>query len=454
MNSSKEILADLRDNQGGLSRQGGYCLPDEDYDKGLLRLLASSSVKDLASNHHLLVYPQSFGQGDGTSRILAYDENEDMPDTVYTNNMMGFVGRNDTDIFIHSRFGSKENDYFLHYMLMKIGGLDVFNFSTSIDVTQDKIHNLLIYLFPTLLNKALAKGLLKTYIHKAYNNSNVRGKIDIFRHIKRNEPFTGRMAYDVREYSADNVVTELIRHCVEHLQHSGIGRSILRCDKTTMDNVELIKKITPSYTSGNRERIITKNLKAPIHPLYADYRPLQKLCIAILQYKRIDYGKGKNKVHGILFDGSWLWEEYLSRVLEGIMVHRYWGDGKSTIHLFFTEGREFQHIIPDYLSLGEENVVADAKYIPLDMDEIRAEQAAPVYYKTIMYMYRFSSSKGFIFYPSSADHLQRDFQIVDTEGHLFMQGLKISQAGTFLEFCNEMKDNEVSLRNSVGSLLS
>lgn len=451
MSSSKEILSDLEDNQGVLSHQGGFHLPDKDYDKGLLRLLANTSVKDLTSRHNLLVYPQSFDLGDGTSRVLGYDENDDIPDTVYTGNMIGFVGRNDTDIFIHSRFGSKENDYFPHYMLMKICGLNVFNFPTSIDITHDKIHDLLIYIFPMLLNKALAKGLLKTYIHKAYNDSNVRGKIDISRHIKRNKPFTGRMAYNVREYNADNVVTELIRHCIEHMQHSGIGRAILHCDKTTKNNIELIKKITPSYNAADRERIIAKNRKTPIHPLYAEYRPLQKLCMAILKNKRIDYGKGKNKVYGILFDGSFLWEEYVARVLGDKMIHRRSGDGKGTIYLFtdVTEGRGFQRIVPDYISLVKENVVADAKYIPLDgIGGMGAVQAASVYYKTIMYMYRFNSRKGFIFYPSSNGNLQRDFQIVGTERHIYMQGLKIAHTNSFKQFCDEMKKNEEEFMSS------
>ena len=46
-------------------------------------------------------------------------------------------------------------------------------------------------------------------------------------------------------------------------------------------------------------------------------------------------------------------------------------------------------------------IVADAKYIPLIKDELSAEKAAPVYYKTIMYMYRFNANKGFLFHPVS-----------------------------------------------------
>ena len=61
--------------------------------------------------------------------------------------------------------------------------------------------------------------------------------------------------------------------------------------------------------------MIAENLKPIIHPYYTAYKPLQNLCLSILRHKKIGYGNSKNKAYGILFDGAWLWEEYLATIL-------------------------------------------------------------------------------------------------------------------------------------------
>lgn len=43
-------------------------------------------------------------------------------------------------------------------------------------------------------------------------------------------------------------------------------------------------------------------------------------------------------------------------------------------------------------------------------DLLRREQTYSVYYKTIMYMFRFNSQKGFIFYPMEHDDPAKEVQ--------------------------------------------
>lgn len=125
--TSKETLANMLDNHGRWSDNShGYVLTDNDYDKDLLRLIAGSTISNLCEEN-LLVYPQSFNQGDGSGKVLEYVERGEESSVVYTGNMMGFIGRGDTDIFIRSRFSKDTNDYFLHYMLMRVAGLSVFD---------------------------------------------------------------------------------------------------------------------------------------------------------------------------------------------------------------------------------------------------------------------------------------------------------------------------------------
>lgn len=457
---SKETLAQLQDNQGRfLDINHSYVLLDDDYDKELLRLVSSSTISDLCSDQ-LLVYPQSFNQGDGGCRVLEYVERGvDFPAVVYTNNIMGFIGRGDTDIFIHSRFSKENDDYFLHYMLMRVAGLNVFDFETSAIKTKDNWGDFLIYLFPMVLQRALRRGILKSYVSRKYNNANLKGKIDLARHIRLNKPTTGHIAYSVREYSADNIVIQLVRHCLEFLQHHKVGRVILNSDTEIKKAVRLIKELTPSYKASELQQVIAKNRKTFIHPLYAEYRPLQQLCVAILEHRKVSYGVDKNKIHGILFDGAWLWEEYIGIVLQDLMEHRKRYDEKRKIYLLEKGDNKkgFQEIIPDFIN-KEEKVVGDAKYSMLQgKTNLKSGQAEAIYYKTIMYMYRFQSTKGFLFYPIKQGFeapILEDFKIVDTEGHLYKVGLPIAETTSFKEFCTQMQDSEAIFKSEIARLMS
>ena len=165
------------------------------------------------------------------------------------------------------------------------------------------------------LKKAMKQGIFKQYRKCEYNDANVRGVIDIPRHIRYNMPFNGKVAYRTSEYKYDNPVTQLIRHTIESIRRSPIAGNVLKCDKSTDEVVRTIYDITPSYNANDRQRIINQNLKPVKHPFYTQYTFLQRLCLHILCHKKMSYSSSENKVYGILFDGAWLWEEYLATIL-------------------------------------------------------------------------------------------------------------------------------------------
>ena len=109
--------------------------------------------------------------------------------------------------------------------------------------------------------------------------------------------------------------------------------------------------------------------------------------------------------------------------------------------------------------------VADAKYIPLHLrDHLNADSAAAVYYKTIMYMYRFDTKVGFLFHPCSQedannvktneelshlkvenDTITTSYQIEDREGcWLHEVGMIIPQRSTTsaLPSSSQMENDE------------
>lgn len=361
--------------------------------------------------------------------------------TIYTNNIMGFVGYNNTRLRIYSRFsGNDGKDFFMHYLLQKVFAVNLFNLKYTSN--SDSIFDFLIYLFPAFLKRAMIQGMYREYQTKHYNDSHVRGRIDISRHIKQNIPFTGKIAYSSREYTADNAVTQLIRHTIEFISHHPYCGNILQNDEETKRNVALIKAATNStYNHRDRQRVINQNLRAIRHPYYSEYRNLQKLSLLILRHEELKFGNSNDEIYGILFDGAWLWEEYLAIILKDVMTH--YTQKNSPFHLFRRkDNTTFQQIVPDFYN-SKLNIVADAKYIPLqEKDKLSGDQALSIYYKTVMYMHRFNCKNGFLLYPATKCHAE-PLQIEETDGKLHKIGLAIPQNATkWDEFITQMTENE------------
>ena len=304
---------------------------------------------------------------------------------------MGFLGVGEQRLAIESRFSHGENDFFFQYLLERV--LDFPNFidlETSVN-QEDKLFYLLLFLFPGYLCQAMRKGLFKAYIHTEYNDGNVRGSIDVARHIKRNIPFTGNIAYSQREYSYDNTLTELIRHTIEFIKGKPQGRRLLYIVK---DEVRQVVQATQNYKPGNRRKIIDENCKNVVrHAYYHEYRALQQLCILILRNEQHQYGTGTRNVYGILFDGSWLWEEYVNTLIGGHFYHPRNKAGAGAQRLFHGNNGM---IYPDFIGKDNKNrVIEDAKYKPFQNISGRD------YLQILAYMFRFDCKRGYYLYPES-----------------------------------------------------
>lgn len=381
-----------------------------------LKFLSSATIERLNSvkseEGGILVWPHSFKEcKDDLAKMkvveCTLDENYKKIDTLKTNNLVGFVGNGEVQVEIDTRFCSnnngKEQDYFLYYMLSKVFHLNIVNMEVGSGSLKEL--DLLIFMFPRLLQDAMRQGLYKQYVKREYNDSNIRGTIDVNRHLRFNYPANGRIAYRTREFSYDNYVTQLIRHTIEHVARHPMGAALLSESKEMEECVRNIVQNTSSYQKSAKRTVIADNRKVVSHPYFTKYKALQQLCLAILRNERISHGTQSDKVHGVLIDVAWLWEEYLAIILSDIGFKHH--TNKDGFQLFANRenGKLFQKVIPDYLHIN--NYVADAKYIPLHrFEHLDAERAAAVYYKTIMYMYRFATPKGFLFHPCHANDIE------------------------------------------------
>ena len=353
--------------------------------------IADKSFEQL-ENEGVLVFPAGIRDyTDITSEQMIL---QSVNDEYVLGNVMGFIGCGTDRLIIESRFGSECNDYFLLYLLGK-----VLNFPNIVDLQTDadrenQLFNWLVFLFPYYLQKAARKGLFKTYIRREYNDANIKGTIDIARHIRQNTPFVGKIAYSQREYSADNNIIELVRHTIEFIKKKPYGHNLL---VTVKDEVKLVVEATPRYRLCDRQKIVAKNKQSPIrHAYYHEYRMLQRLCILILQHQKHQIGSGTRQIYGILFDGAWLWEEYINTLIKDYFVHPSNKSGVGAQHLF--NGNSKGLIYPDFIGKApHSHVIADAKYKPIDNIGNRD------YLQVLAYMFRFDANRGYYLYPEKYD---------------------------------------------------
>ena len=306
----------------------------QDDDKINIEKISSHKISELRSDSDstLLIFPFDLDQyGDNIKNEVVCKIKDN---NIHTGNIMGFVGVNDTQITIRSRFDSSQReDFFMHYMLQKVFSINIFDLKDS--SSNESVFDFILYLFPYYLKKALRQGVFKQYQTKHFNDANIRGVINGNRHMSNNIPFAGKVEYRTREHSNDNHVTQLIRHTIEYIRDHKVGRNILQTDNYTKECVEIICDATTSYNRNNRDKILNGNNKSVSHPYFSSYTILQKLCKSILTHKGLKYGKKDNKIYGLLFDGAWLWEEYLFTILVSYgFRHPRNKMGKDHIYLF------------------------------------------------------------------------------------------------------------------------
>lgn len=399
--------------------------------------ISNKTLAELATEENLLIFPTNLDDSADLlkhSRICNLSKSYKEEDSIFsTENVAGFIGINDTDISITSRFAKNEDDYFLHYMIQKVLNLNITNLTFS--SSQESVLNLLVYIFPRLLQQAVCQGIYKEYQTFRRNDENVKGIIEISRHIQKNIPFEGKVLYKTREYSYDNTTTELIRHTIEYISTKKDIAGILTSSQGIRDAVKRIKMTTPLYNAGERQKIIAAAIKKQNHPYFTSYIPLKKLCIQILQNKKIKFARKKNRVYGILFDVAWLWEQYLASILKQIgFVHPENRKGMGAISVLTNNIGRF---IPDFY---RDDFVLDAKYKPFDKRNPPSDDLAQL----IAYMHILKAVKGGYIYPSENENqkiLNELGEIKGMGGMLYLCPFYIPQnCNSFFEFLEKIRN--------------
>ena len=410
----------------------------------LSQVLLDRTLDNLCKEENIFIFPNDLKN----SPDLEKDQKifETVNKEIKTGNVIGFLGYGQERLTISSRFSIKGDDYFLHYLLQKVLHINL----TSLDVAlsrEERLYQLLMYLFPKYLQAAIRKGLYKEYHRFSHNDSHVKGVIDVRNHLKKNLPFTGNIAYTTREFTYDNPLMQLVRHTIEYIKNQkSIGQGVLDNLLTSRENVAEIVRVTPSYKLADRAKIIRGNQSKPIrHAYFHEYRKLQELCLMILNQEKHGLGYQDQKIHGILFDVAWLWEEYVYTLLPKDFTHPRNKDKTDGISVFSNRERK---VYPDFYQ-KELKIVLDAKYKKLEDTEkgINREDL----FQLISYSYILKAEKAGLVFPSEDKVVDNEIGKLAGYGALLKKwSIQIPQnSSSYREFCEMMENSEETFKRNI-----
>jgi len=367
---------------------------------------------------------------------------------VNTNNCMGVVKLRDKEtgeavqIEIGSRFDGNAEQFFLTYLLSKVFGGSIVDL---VDLGRDSLWDMLLaFLFRRRLQEASAIGLFKQYQTFNHNDTRVRGRIDVNEHLRRNIPFSGKVASVTHEITFDNPTNHLIRHALVKVGRKWGG---LLAGGDIMDVRNQLEQATPRWQPGEVAQCIRRkeNRTQIKHPYFRSvYEPLRHVSLAILRDEGAGLYHQHQEAEGVIFDGSWLWEEYLWTLLQPLGFEHPENKKKDGAWKPLN-GVKFY---PDFFHRGS-RAILDAKY---KRGENRYDGRQDHARQVFGYMFLLNAIHGGLVKPDGVldDPEQISRKVINTEPafwHDFV--LTPSKKSTAIDFVAEMRRKEDEFQKNV-----
>lgn len=237
-----------------------------------------------------------------------------------TSNQVGVLTYRNNNVKARIKIGSRfdkehiSQKFFL-YILSKVYSIKVFpDMGTSIG-KNDGWDIILMVAFKLQLVEVIKLGLIKKYQVNEYNDTKVKGKIDINRHVKYNYPFVGNIAYSTGEYVYDTNVLLLIKYTEEYIKENKptLYQALIYEDKRIMNFIHEITDVIGDYKRYNCDEVLRKNNNKITHPYFHRYNDLRKTCMIILKDIGSNIYEEKNReIYGIIFNISTMWESFVA----------------------------------------------------------------------------------------------------------------------------------------------
>ena len=237
----------------------------------------------------------------------------------------GYVGvlidPNDNQIVIGSRFDrGEEKQYFLQYVFSKAFDENgkIFKDMNPTGRYETTWDLLIVFMFLQRLKEALRKGIFRKYRQFLYNDSSVKGQIDIARYIKLDIPENGRIAYRTREYTPDNYYNILFLRALSEMEkkHPQMVKNLLAGNPEVKKTLIILKSSIPEWNTVSI-RTVLKNTEHKItHSVYRNYEQLRVISRIILRRLGFNvFDANREKAMGIVISMPTLWEKFLEKTV-------------------------------------------------------------------------------------------------------------------------------------------
>ena len=337
-----------------------------------------------------------------------------------TGNLMGVLRFRDksgvsVQVEVLSRFDKEKNNFFLNYLLSRV--FDCALGTEEVDAQPSSLlYILLDVVFVRRLGEAAKAGLLRHYREFRNNDWAFKGSLDLTRHIRENIPLMHGIAYRKREIDLDVPVNRMILMAalMVNRRHPGFFEN-------NPDAADALRALRMGVTETHDLRSVLshRDCREPVrHPFFREvWEPLRRISRMILEDERwtlFSDETEEDSVSGVVFDGSWLWEEYISTVLGPAgFRHCVRGEGGSFMALrnLDTE-RNVGPMIPDFIQSGANGTIAaiaDAKYKRPSL--LRDDRLQMIAYAAV-----YETKKVFLVYPPFDANCERIMTDPDDPG--------------------------------------
>ncbi|MCR4655946.1 MAG: McrC family protein [Lachnospiraceae bacterium] len=365
MEGKNSISIRLRDNQS-FGNSYSFAL-ETDYKNKTISEESWDSMKEICNINTLLKDRKILTIPDKNSyeNDAIFDR---INDRLYTYNWVGVISNitgdgNSCRVEICSRFDKGDKQFFLLYLLCNVCGINVFDLDIN-SASESDYTVILILLFLMKISDAYGEGFYKEYVRNRYNDFAFKGAFDVNRHILLNNPFVGRTAYSVREYSYDNDILCLIRQTMDYIMdyYPEIWNGYVCQSAAILEMIDLIETATPSYRMNVNYSERIRCQKEITNPLYYAYEDARKMALMILRESGQNIFDNKvDESVGVLIDISWLWEEFIAvKLLKNKGFIHLQTDGKKGSLKWAKDENWYPDFIED--KEGERRKVFDAKY--------------------------------------------------------------------------------------------
>lgn len=387
-----------------------------------------------------------------------------------------------------------ESFFFTQYILDRALGMNI-NILQNMDPgvgSGDILEQLLAFVFVAQIERAYRKGLYRRYRTYECNDSKVKGKIDITRHIRLNPLNNGKIAYSYREYTADNDVNKMIFTAYTYLQkrHPNIMKNLEKKRKTVGECITQFRNIMQPASRQEAQKLVQRERRKITHSIYHDWEEVRKTAILILRHMGIFVreAQAEKTIHGVLINMNWVWEQYLQSILEDGIKEEYTFQPQNERETFFRipDKKSQRKLIPDLCIYKKGNkttpaLILDAKYKNAwsdaaqngNFDEKSVKESARKSvredcFQILAYMYRFRCNKAGIFCPcpasnsSHSEHEYYEYAIMDEKDReeekfyllpLYIPYIQDSENNSFKSFKEAMETNERKFKNQVKKIL-